>query len=1014
MNMINMDKVNWNLKRILSFCFVFGLFITSYGQTKTKRFVEMTGNTDNHQPTICTRRWIHYSHQTMVDGNGVFLDYIETSTNPNRDAAYAVCDIGSRVGTRIYCDRHGDGHFSETIEVTADEVSGTVPRIYEELGCSSAWADAWVNYFDEHEFDYLHDIINNETRILGGGGTNICVSNITEDIFSVMVGEATNKYSRSSAYLVAEFEDGQRISSIYLGDTEGEYNVNFSRISGMQDIFYQNIYFRLATVFRTSYSGDFEIAGNEKIGPFVFFKAIPTPTNISVHQKACDPKVLFSMTLDNETISDLNADPNSYKFRIKNENESVSGVYKLQQYGAINGNTITLIGGAEEDDPGLIFSPEDDETYNIQIYQNVHGDETPDYNEISCATVVDVTLGQTPELLSLSATLTPYTFNSQTYHVSSAGASDGEALLSVQTELETRIDHYEYYKNGSWQTIPNDSLETRGGATYLIDLYATTYYVRVVDIDGCPSDSIDFTVVEPAPLEVTKLDSTLVNCHVNNIGQHADGQIGIHFTGGIGPYVVEVIDDTGTSVYFQDVTEEDFHEGQSFWSISTNENLQIGTYHVVVTDNSAIEDDGYIEVISNPELILSATPMPYDCYGSANGAVILRLENREELAVNYGLNGDTIYRSFVDTAYYDYLTEGIYTAGVVNSRSCKDVVEDIEIRQPNQMQINGMVSNPVCYNSFEGNISTNVTGGNGEYTYKWSNNETTPKITGLNNGSYTLVVTDVKGCTSEDIYTITPPIKPSANWVETSAVLCTGNTKTLDGGFFTAYQWKKGEEILSDERYFTLEDAGVYTLKLTNEFGCTSTDTFTLEFSNHPLDAVLLLQDSAQVSELVEVIDVTWPVPDSIGWYFDKQVSLEGNNDWSQQFSVPEEGIINVTLRAWYGGCFSDSTKNIVIYYSDEDVTNKSVEAMPLILGCKLWPNPNNGNFSLDVKLNEVAEISVFVYSLQNRAKIFSRNYKGLKKYEIPFQFNDLVTGVYLVIIKAQNEQQSIKFIINK
>jgi hypothetical protein len=238
--------------------------------------------------------------------------------------------------------------------------------------------------------------------------------------------------------------------------------------------------------------------------------------------------------------------------------------------------------------------------------------------------------------------------------------------------------------------------------------------------------------------------------------------------------------------------------------------------------------------------------------------------------------------------------------------------------------------------------------------------------------------------------------------------------KRFDGGSFTAYQWKQDDVLLSNERYFTLEDAGVYTLELTNEYGCISTDIFTLELSDHPLDAVLLLQDSAIINELVEVIDVTWPIPDSINWYFDKQVSLESYNEWSQQFSVPEEGVVNVTLRAWYGGCFSDSTKNIVVYYSDEDLTSKSVEAMPLILGCKLWPNPNNGNFSLDVKLNEESEISVLVYSLQNQAKIFSRNYQGLKKYEIPFQFNDLIAGIYLVIVKAQNEQQSIKFIINK
>jgi hypothetical protein len=743
-----------------------------------------------------------------------------------------------------------------------------------------------------------------------------------------------------------------------------------------------------------------------------FFQRVNSPNNIEVAQLVCHPYTKLEVEFSN-VVPNYSLDQYEFRARPNDLPEELSNIIQFVKTDVDHdNNSLTL----EVDENSRELISNEASRYTLQLYINAQSVFYSDsISQHRCAiTYPNFLIPERPIALSISAVPTEFSFNGITYHISRNGASDGEALLQLVEGQESRIGKYEYYENGNWQTIPSEQIEKRGEETWYIGLSAGTYQIRVVDTDGCGSEPIEFTLVEPAPLEITNLDSTLVNCHINNLGQHADGQIGIHFTGGIGPYEVEVFNEEGASVYFLEVNAEHFDEGDDICHISTHGNLSVGNYHVVVTDNSGIEDDDYIEVISNPELILSASPMSYDCYGSANGAVTLHLENREGLAVNYGLNGDSIIRSFVDTAYYDYLIEGIYTAGVINSRGCKDIVENIEIRQPNQIQINGMATNPICYNSFDGRITTNVTGGNGGYVYKWSNSETTPSIIGLNNGSYTLIITDAKGCTSEDIYTITPPVAPSANWPETSAVLCTGNTKTLDGGSFTAYQWKQDDVLLSNERYFTLEDAGVYTLELTNEYGCISTDTFTLELSDHPLDAVLLLQDSAIINELVEVIDVTWPIPDSINWYFDKQVSLESYNEWSQQFSVPEEGVVNVTLRAWYGGCFSDSTKNIVVYYSDEDLTSKSVEAMPLILGCKLWPNPNNGNFSLDVKLNEESEISVLVYSLQNQAKIFSRNYQGLKKYEIPFQFNDLIAGIYLVIVKAQNEQQSIKFIINK
>ena len=875
----------------------------------------------------------------------------------------------------------------------------------------------WVNV-DASTYD---PVKISSISVNGNEEDNICVNDVNDNIdftFNVQ-----NPLPQSHLTLHLYTHDGEEYNEIstYSFNANGNpepLSIPFNEL-GLENYWGQEVSFQIETqrrinvLFIDSIIPVSIFSGYKKVQ---FFKQIPVPTNETYHQKACYPKALFSLTLDNGTIQKLNEDPDSYKFRIKKENEGLSNVYRLEQYGAIEGNTITLIGGDNDNNPGsgLTFQPEDETTYNIQIYQNVHGEETPNYNEISCARVVDITLGNTPTQLALSATPTQYTFNSQTYHVSSFGASDGEVLLSVADGQTSRVARYEYFENNNWYTIPQSQLEVRDGQTWYINLSAGLYQVRAIDTDECESNPIEFPLVQPALLEITDLDSTLVTCHLNNMGQHSNGQIGIHFTGGIGPYQVEVFNESETSVYNRAVDADDFLQGDDICHINTPPSLPVGNYRVVVTDNSGTQVEENIEVISNPELILSATPIPYDCYGSIDGAILLRLENREGLAVNYGLNGDSIYRSFVDTAYFNYLTEGTYLAGVVNSIGCKDIVENIEIIQPDQININGTITQPVCYNSFDGSISTNVSGGNGAYTYKWSNDATSSNITGLNNGNYTLTVNDANGCTYEEIFSIIPPAAPSAYWPETSAVLCTGNTKTLDGGYFTAYRWLKDGTLLSTERFFTLNEAGSYSLELTNEWGCKNTETFTLELSDHPLDAVLLLQDSAIINESVEAIDVTWPVPDSIDWFFDKTVALGGSNDWSQQFSVPEEGVLNVTLRAWYGGCFSDSTKNIVIYSSDEEIEEKSFETMPLILGCKLWPNPNDGNFSLEVKLNEVSSITVFVYSLQNQAKLYVKNFQGLKKYEIPFQFNDLTTGVYLVIVKAKNEQQSIKFIIKK
>lgn len=950
--------------------------------------------------------------EVPVSGPAISKGNIINSTNYQQYGVWQTMYIKITKGSRVefrFNDPTGGG--AQVLTYNAIPDNHTVsPNHYDHN--DGAWIKYHTVYLDASANTFApYDMINLADYPSGNTDVNVCED--SPDFMYIQFNVPNGENLSCDAYLCAYTYDSiakrfDRFARVQLNglswDTYphskfgDQYVIHITQF--MDEAYYgKNIYFKVETLLSgLSIFNDYQSRS--------FFQRVRGPSSIEASQMACEPFTKINVVFpDNSGDLPLNL----YEFRARplDSPEETSNIIKLNK--TITGsNSLTL----EVDESSRNLISEAAGRYAVQLY--VSGQ--PFYTEListhKCAwTNNNFNIPARPSILEIFPSPQEYTFNNHIYHVSGPDATDGRVMITLTAGDRTRVSHFRYsFNDGDWLDVVLQNIDE---TTFLFNsLAAGNYKLIVIDNDGCESAQVSFELVAPNKLQITDLDSTLVNCHLNNIGEHADAQIAIHFTGGIGPYQLEVIDGGNNSIYTRDVIADDFWEGDDICHIYTPESLPIGTYKVVVTDNSGIETEDNIEVTSNPELILSATPIPYDCYGSADGAVLLRLENRENLAVNYGLNGDSIYRSFVDTAYYDYLTKGIYSAGVVNTRGCKDVVENIEINQPEQMEINGIVTNPVCYNSFDGSIITNVTGGNGEYDYKWSNNNPHSSLTGLNKGSYTLVVTDSKGCTSEDIYTVIPPHAPSANWVETSATLCTGNTKTLDGGVFSAYEWRKDGNLVSTERVFNLEEAGLYTLKLTNELGCFSTDTFTLELSNHPLDAVLLLKDSALVNESVEAIDVTWPVPDSINWFFDREVSLGNYNEWSQQFSASEEGIVNVTLRAWYGGCFSDSTKNIVIYYSDEEIDTKQAEEMPLIIGTRLWPNPNDGNFRLEVKLSKKADILVQLYHIQNSSKLFFESYHGLDKYEIPFQFNNLTTGVYLVLIRAEKEQQSIKFIV--
>lgn len=96
------------------------------------------------------------------------------------------------------------------------------------------------------------------------------------------------------------------------------------------------------------------------------------------------------------------------------------------------------------------------------------------------------------------------------------------------------------------------------------------------------------------------------------------------------------------------------------------------------------------------------------------------------------------------------------------------------ITEPVAIVIDGTSTNEAC--ATKGGITINPTGGTPAFTYRWSNNATTKDLTGLSAGSFTVTVTDSKGCTATRSFTITnTPTALDASGTVTS-VKCFGET----------------------------------------------------------------------------------------------------------------------------------------------------------------------------------------------------------------------------------------------
>jgi hypothetical protein len=434
-------------------------------------------------------------------------------------------------------------------------------------------------------------------------------------------------------------------------------------------------------------------------------------------------------------------------------------------------------------------------------------------------------------------------------------------------------------------------------------------------------------------------------------------------------------------------------------------NIYAGEYIVKVMDDNNCSDTINVLVSDiNDQHFDSVLLQDISCYNGKDGKI--------EIFVSGGIPGYRYYLNDIETEKATAgLIVGNYKLKSIDAVGCI-LLTKVSLTQPDSLSVKNTIVAPTCYDSNDGSITLTVTGGTKGYSYKWDNGDTISAIYNIGKGKYQTSISDSHNCTLIKSYDVTAPSALSAKWTENNVVICTGNNIKLDGGEYLKYEWYKDHSLIDTvHRSIVLYQTGDYILKITDKNGCKGTDTFQLKVSDHPLEASLLLPDSAFVGELARVIDVTWPVPDSIKWFYDKSVQIDSTNTWSESFVSYTEGLITVTLRAYSGGCFSDSSKTILYHDTVKYEQKKAREENTYILEYTLYPVPNNGAFNVGVKLSCNAQIRLSLFAAGELVLMDQKLFNGQENYTVDFNNRSLKPGAYLLLLEAGNNKQVKKFI---
>ncbi|MDP7567629.1 MAG: T9SS type A sorting domain-containing protein, partial [Flavobacteriales bacterium] len=226
--------------------------------------------------------------------------------------------------------------------------------------------------------------------------------------------------------------------------------------------------------------------------------------------------------------------------------------------------------------------------------------------------------------------------------------------------------------------------------------------------------------------------------------------------------------------------------------------------------------------------------------------------------------------NWVSTASVDGLPYGSYYVTTRDSLGC-EVVDSIFISEPEPLSMEAMELDWVdCYNDATGEGTAMAVGGTAPYQFDWANGTWASSqgdtITTLTKGFHTVDVTDARGCTASDTIEIHNPDSLYINIIDSLTVLpyCMGvNTASLSAVAFGGtgsyiYEWDDNLILPQTTTIAANLLAGVYTVTVTDDKGCTAFDTRDIDTITNTMDAdTVLVSQYASVSGVLDSNEVS-------------------------------------------------------------------------------------------------------------------------------------------------------------
>lgn len=329
-------------------------------------------------------------------------------------------------------------------------------------------------------------------------------------------------------------------------------------------------------------------------------------------------------------------------------------------------------------------------------------------------------------------------------------------------------------------------------------LSAGNHAVIILDALGC-RDTVNFIINGPSPIITTPV-GTDVLCNGDN-----SGTVTATATGGTGNIAFVWRDCLG---------------GPTLGG-ATQVDLFAGCYAVTATDENGCTDTSSVWVSEPPAFEFTPSQDSVSCAGLSDGSAGISVTGGTGPYNYFWDNGDL-------TSTASNLNAGFHFVTVIDGNFCA-ATTFVEVLEPAMLLIdNTILQNSTCFGGNNGAATVIVSGGKLPYSYLWNDpaGQTTQQATALTAGTYTVIVSDLNGCTTQTAVTLSAPPALVVSFSNVSGEICSGDclgqATVIPSGGVGGYQINWLDNSIPDQPMATNLCPDTYLASVTDLNGCSN------------------------------------------------------------------------------------------------------------------------------------------------------------------------------------------------